>query len=135
MTMDEKLIKELAHRYFSGKMPKNLKMYLFDRYGEEPLEGDLSPQFFFPAILSDISKYIQGSLDTTLRTELQKLQDRYEELSNITCGMAQERRRLETENQYLSDFIRWMHLEGRYLNFRKKAYPEKDEYGFEYYTS
>lgn len=134
MTMDKELIGELAHRYFSGKMPKDLKTYLFDRYVEEPLEGDLSPQFFFPAVISDIRKYIQGELDTTPRTQMQKLQDRYEELSGITCSMAQEKQRLETENQYLGDFIRWMHLEEMYLDFRKRAYPEKDEYGFEHHT-
>lgn len=134
MTMDKELITELAHGYFAGKMPEDLRLYLFDRYGDEPLEGDLAPQFFFPAVLSDIRKYVQGELDTTPRTELQKLKDRYEELSDITCGMAQDRQRLESENQYLCDFIRWMHLEDSYRNFREKAYPERDEYGFEYYT-
>lgn len=134
MTMDKELMRELAYRYFAGDMPEDLKQYLIDRYGEEPLEGDLAPQFFFPAVLSDIQKYEYGKLDTTSRTELQKLRDRYEELSGITCGMAQERQRLETENQYMGDFIRWMHLEDNYRNFREKAYPKRDEYGFEYFT-
>lgn len=134
MTMDKELIKELSRRYFAGRMPEELRLYLFDRYGEEPLEGDLSPQFFFPAVLSDIREYTQGKLDITPRTELQKLRDRYEELSGITCGMAQDRQRLEAENQYMGDFIRWMHLENSYRDFREKAHPMRDEYGFEHYT-
>lgn len=62
---------------------------------------------------------------------------RMSDTANYTAaysGMAQERQKLETENQYLSDFIRWMHLENSYLNFTKKAYPERDEYGFGHYT-
>lgn len=134
MTMDKELVRELGDRYFAGNMPDDLKQYLLDRYGEEPLEGDLAPQFFFPAVLSDIRKYTQGNLDTTPRTELQKLSDRYEELSGITCGMAQDRQILETETRYMGDFIRWMHLEDSYREFREKAHPARDEYGFEYYT-
>jgi len=83
MTIDDNLIQQFAHCYFDDKMPKDLRAYLFDRYAEEPLEGDLVPQFFYPLVISDIRKYIRGELDTTLRTELRKLRERYDELSDM----------------------------------------------------
>lgn len=134
MTMNNELIRELAHRYFADRMPEDLRAYLFDRYTDEPLEGDLAPQFFFPAVLSDIQKYIRGELDTTLRTELQKLLERYDELSDITSRFAEDIRHLEVENRYYVDFINWMQLGDKYHEFQKTAHEEHDEMGFSYYT-
>jgi len=134
MTIDNKLIKEFAHRYFADRMPEDLRAYLFERCAKEPLEGDIVPQFFFPIVISDIQKYIRGELDTTLRTELEKLQERYDELSGIMCRFADDIRRLETENQYYADFVHWMHLYDKYQGFRKNAHEEFDEFGFSYYT-
>lgn len=56
MRMEKELAEMLAEQYFAGKMPEELKRYLFDRYGEEPLEGELTAQFFFPEVISDIKK-------------------------------------------------------------------------------
>lgn len=134
MTIDHQLIEELADQYFSGRMPKDLNTYLFDRYGEEPLAGDHAPQFFYPAVWADIEKYICGELDTTLRDNLQKQQDRYEELSEIASRFAEEKRQLELENQYYTDFIRWMHLDNNYQEFRERAHEERDAFGFSHYT-
>lgn len=134
MTIDNQLIEELAHRYFADNMPSELRDYLFDRYGEEPVEGELVAQFFLPAVIGDIESYVHGKLDTTLRTEYQKLQDRYEKLSGIISGFAEDNRRLESENQYYADFIGWMHLYKEYREFRATAHEEQDEFGFSYYT-
>lgn len=134
MTIDNELIKELAHRYFADKMPEDLRAYLLDRYTEEPLEGDLAPQFFFPRLTSDIQKYISGGLDIKPRTELQKLQERYDELSDITSRFAEDIKHLDSENRYYADFVRWMHLDDKYQEFRKTAHEEHDEFGFSYYT-
>ena len=90
MTMDYEIINVLAEDYFEGNMPEELSAYLIDRYSEEPLEGDWSPQFFFPRIQSDIKSYIRGELDVTLRTDIEKLQDRYIELNNIVCSFVSE---------------------------------------------
>lgn len=134
MIINNEIIRELALHYFDGSMPGNLQAYLCDRYGEEPLEGDLAPQFFFPAVISDIHRYLRGGLNTAVRTDLQKLQDRYRELSGIASSLAQDVSRLEKENRYCSDFIHQMNLYHQYLEFRKSAHEEQDVFGFPYYT-
>ena len=78
--------------------------------------------------------YIRGALDIRLRTPLQKLQDRYDELSDITSSLAGEVRDLETELSYLRDFIHYIHNDELYEKFRREAHIEKDEMGFSYYT-
>ncbi len=130
MTIDDNMIQVLAGVYFSGEMPEDLRLYLLDIYGTEPLRGDLEPQFFWPAVKEDIQSYIRGELDTTVRTELQKLQDRYDELSGILTEFAEMNRWLEEEFRYMSDFIAWTKQNKQYEFFRENAHEEKDEYGF-----
>lgn len=135
MTIDEAFIKALAWDYFNGEMPEDLRAYLYDRYGEEPLEGDLSPQFAVPAIRGDVKRYLSGELDTAVRTPLQKLRDRYDELSDITCSFARTCMEQGKELRYLSDFIRWMCLDRQYRIFRENAHEEYDEdMPFPHYT-
>ena len=134
MTMNNEIKEYLADRYFSGLIPGNLVRYLYDRYGEEPLERDLSPQFFWPNVIGDIKDYLNGTLDIRLRSPLQKLQDRYDELSGITSSICEDKRRLETELTYLYDFIRYIHQEDLFEKFKKYAHEEEDEYGFKYFT-
>ena len=129
MTVNREIFKVLADRYFCGRMPSDLKAYLSDAYGEEPLRGELSEQFFWPQITSDVEAYIKGKLDTTVRSEYQKLQDRYDELSDITAELARDRYYLTRENQCLRDFISWMHLSSLYADFEKHAHEEQDEFG------
>lgn len=129
MTIDNTIIQKLAAQYFSGQMPEDLHNYLLDTYGEEPLHGDLSPQFFWPAVRSDIQNYLNGCLDTAVRSDLQKLRDHYKELSDIVSEFAEGNRLLEVENRYLHDFITWMKLEEKYLEFKEHSHEEKDEYG------
>lgn len=134
MTIDYEIINVLAEDYFYGNMPEELSAYLIDRYSEEPLEGDLSPQFFFPMIQSDINSYVKGELDVTLRTDLEKLQDRYDELNDIVCRFADDNSRLESRGRYMHDFINYMNLSDKFSEFVKQAHVETDEIGFEYYT-
>lgn len=134
MIMNNDVKEYLANRYFAGLIPGNLVRYLYDRYGEEPLEGSMSPDFFWSYITHDVKAYINGELDISLRTPLQKLQDRYDELEGITCSFAADVRHLEEENAYLYDFIRYIHNEELYKRFRKEAHREKDEMGFSFYT-
>jgi len=54
--MDNERIRELAHQYFADRMPEDLRAYLFDRYAEEPPEGDPALRFLFPAVASDDGK-------------------------------------------------------------------------------
>lgn len=74
MVMNNEVKKYLAEHYLAGQIPGNLVRYLYDRYGEEPLEGCMSPQLFWSYITEDVNAYINGELDITLRTPLQKLQ-------------------------------------------------------------
>lgn len=134
MRMEKELAEMLAEQYFAGKMPEELKRYLFDRYGEEPLEGELTAQFFFPEVISDIKKYIRGELDTTIRSETEKLQDQYRELMELSGRIGQEKQKLEEEIKYHMGFLRWSGLEREYENFRQEAHIEQDEYGFDFYT-
>lgn len=134
MVMNNEIKEYLADRYFAGLIPGNLVRYLYDRYGEETLMGDLSPQFFWPYITHDVNAYINGKLDISLRTPLQKLQDRYDELNDITSSFADDIRILNEENTYLRDFIHYIHNEELYERFRKEAHLEEDAMGFGYYT-
>ena len=134
MTIDYEIIKVLAEDFFEGNMPEELSAYLIDRYGEEPLEGDLSPQFLFPIIRSDIDSYIKGELDVTLRSDLEKLQDSYNELNDIACRLASEKYEIESKNRYMHDFISYMNLNDKFTEFVEKAREETDEVGFKYYT-
>ena len=134
MTIDYEIINVLAEEFFAGDMPEELSAYLIDRYSEEPLEGDLHPQYFFPMIRSDIKSYIKCELDVTLRTDLEKLQDRYDELNDIVCRFAEDNRKIESENSYIHDFINYMNLNDKFYEFVKHAHVETDEIGFEYYT-
>ena len=134
MVMNNEVKEYLANHYFAGQIPGNLVRYLYDRYGEEPLEGCMSPQLFWSYIADDVNAYINGELDITLRTPLQKLQDRYDELSDITGSFADDIRILEEENAYLRDFIHYIHNVELYEKFRKEAHIEEDEMGFDFYT-
>jgi len=135
MTINNELIKELALDHFDGRMPSAFRAYLYDRYGEEPLAGDLLPQFFFPSILSDIKKYKAGKLDITVRTPIEKLKDRYEELSDITSQLVEELSYYRENYRYMNDFIKWMHLDDKYKVFRDNAYEiTSEENPFLHYT-
>ena len=134
MVMNNEIKEYLADRYFSGLIPCNLVRYLYDRYGEEPLEGCMSPQLFWSYITHYVNAYINGDLDISLRTPLQKLLERYDELEGITCSFAADIKSLEEENAYLRDFIHYIHNEELYERFRKEAHLEQDEMGFDFYT-
>ena len=127
MVINDAIIKVLAQEHFNGAMPDDLCAYLFDRYDHDPEEGMLTEQFFFPLVEADINRYIAGELDTTVRTPLQKMQDRYNDLQYITGRYFGESAQQEEELKYLHDFISWMHLDGLYAEFREKAhkvYPD-----------
>jgi len=128
MTIDNQIIRDIEEQYFySEKMPEDLRLYLFDRYGEEPVEGEITAQFFYPWVYSDVCNYIKGELDTTLRTDLEKLQDRYDELSDILSRIADSEKSYAAEQVYLRDFIRWLGQSEKYEYFRKNAHLEVDE--------
>ena len=134
MVMNNEVKTYLADRYFGGRIPGNLVRYLYDQYGEDPLAGELSPQFFWPYVIGDVKAYINGTLDIRIRTPIQKLKDRYDELEGITCSFAKENQALEKENAFLHDFIRYIHKETLYEQFRNEAHLEQDETGFSFYT-
>lgn len=128
MTIDNQIIRNIEEQYFySKKMPEDLSLYLFDRYSEEPVEGEITEQFFYPRVYSDVRNYIKGELDTTLRTDLEKLQDRYDELSDILSGIVDSEKSYAAEQVYLRDFIRWLGQSEKYEYFRKNAHLEVDE--------
>jgi hypothetical protein len=135
MTVNEDIIEELAWRYFDEDMPQELIDYLYDQYEEEPLAGDLAPQFFWPSILSVIEDYTHGKLTIRLRTDMEKLQDRYNELDDIVSEISEERWSLYDENKYLKDYIRWLGKQDEFQEFKEQAHEELDEYGmFSYYV-
>ena len=134
MVINNEIKEYLADIYFDGHIPGNLVRYLYDRYGEEPLEYCMSPHLFWSYIADDVNAYINGELDISLRTPLQKLRDRYDELSDITSSFADDIRILEEENAYLRNFIHYIHNEELYERFRKEAHIEEDEMGFSFYT-
>ena len=108
MVINDAIIKDLAQEHFNGTMPDDLRAYLFDRYDHDPEEGMLTEQFFFLFVGADIKRYIAGELDTTVRTPLQKLQDRYNDLQYITGRYYHECAEYSEELEYLHDFISWM---------------------------
>lgn len=55
MVMNNEVKKYLADIYFDGNIPGNLVRYLYDRYGEEPLEGYISPHLFWSYIADDVN--------------------------------------------------------------------------------
>ena len=135
MVINDTIIKVLAQEHFNGTMPDDLCAYLFDRYDHDPEEGMLTEQFFFPFVEADIKHYIAGELDTTVRTPLQKMQDRYNDLQHITGRYHEECVRNNEELEYLHDFISWMHLDGLYAEFRENARKiEQEENPFPRYT-
>ena len=134
MVMNNEVKEYLADIYFNGHIPGNLVRYLYDRYGEEPLEGCMSPPLFWSYITDDVNAYMNGELNITLRAPLQKLQERYDELEGITCSFVADIRNLMEENAYLHDFIYYIHNEELYERFRKEAHLEEDEMGFSHYT-
>ena len=135
MVINDAIIKVLAQEHFNGTMPDDLCAYLYDRYDHDPEEGMLTEQFFFPFVETDIKRYIAGELDTTVRTPLQKMQDRYNDLQYITGRYFEECQKCEEENEYLRDFIYWMHLDGLYAEFRENARKiEQEEDPFPRYT-
>lgn len=89
---------------------------------------------FWSYITHDVNAYINGDLDISLRTPLQKLLERYDELEGITCSFAADIKSPEEENAYLRDFIHYIHNEELYERFRKEAHLEQDEMGFDFYT-
>jgi hypothetical protein len=126
MGLTRKDIKPLADKYFEGRMPKELREYLMDRYGDEPLfeDGCLYPM---TPILEDIEKYKNGAHDTTLRTPEQKKIDCFEEANAYLSDCLKNEEELSKENTYMHDFIAYMHLEENYRKFRAEAHYEKDE--------
>ncbi len=59
----------------------------------------------------------------------------YEELSGYLEYYASKCNQQEEEMRYMYDFLCWMHLEGMYDNFRKKAHlVEPEDGGFSYYA-
>ena len=134
MVINDAIIKELAQEHFNGTIPDELCAYLFDRYDHDPEEGMLTEQFFFPFVEADIKRYIAGELDTTVRTPLQKMQDRYNDLQDITGRYYHECAEYSDELEYLHDFISWMHLDGLYAEFREKARKvQQDDLPFQRY--
>ena len=135
MVINDAIIKELAQEHFNGTMPDELCAYLFDHYDHDPEEGMLTEQFFFPFVEADIKRYIAGELDTTVRTPLQKMQDRYNDLQYITGRYHEECMQYKEELEYLKDFVSWMHLDGLYAEFRENARKiEQEDDPFPRYT-
>lgn len=129
MTVGPEMIRMPGEYYFAGKMPGELEAYLYDRYGEEPLAGDLAPLFFWPAVFSDMDAYCKGELDTKVRTPMEKLEERYAELSSILGEYAERNCIQEMEMEYLYDYIRWRGLESEFQYFLRNARKEPYEGG------
>lgn len=127
MTIDNTVIKELSDHYFNGTMPKKLKAYLYDRYDTEPECGITTPETLWSWVISDVKSYKEGSLDTTLRTPLQKMEDRYDDLRSVTNDFSQANRHMEEELKFLNDFISWKGLEDDFQYFRNNAHLQTDE--------
>lgn len=73
MTMANTIIQKLTTQHFSGQMPEDLYKDLQDSYGKGPLHGDLSPQFFWLSVGSDIKNYhLNGCFNTSAHSLLQK---------------------------------------------------------------
>lgn len=58
----------------------------------------------------------------------------YEELLGNLEYLGATCNKMEKEMRYMNDFIRWMHLEKMYTDFRKNAVKVDPEDGFPYYT-
>lgn len=127
MTVDNTVVKELSDHYFNGKMPKKLKAYLYDRYATEPEYGIASPETLWSWLISDVKAFKEGSLDITLRTPLQKMEDRYDDLCSVTNDFSQANRRMESELKYLTDYISWKGLDDDFRYFRDNAHLQTDE--------
>lgn len=124
MTINDTFIKVLAWNYFGGRMPDGLRAYLYDHYGEEPLEGGLSA---VPAIRCDGKRYPGRELDIKVKTPLQKLRDCSNDLPGITCDFAPICRNQETKLRYTHNFSYWTRLDEQYRLFRENAHEKRSE--------
>lgn len=127
MTVDNTVVKELSDQYFNGAMPKKFEAYLYDRYETEPEYGITTPETLWSWVISDIESYKNGTLDITLRTPLQKMEEHYDDLCSVTNDFSQANRRLEQELKYLNDYISWKCLEDDFRYFRDNAHLQTDE--------
>ena len=135
MALIDKVIKELSLEWFDGRMPKKLHAYLLNHYSNGTPGNVYTEDFLYEAINSDIEQYREGTLDTTIHTPLERLQDEYDELSGVLQSMSEECNSLQCEIEYMHDFIRWMHLTEMYDDFRRNAHKHQTEdEPFPYYT-
>lgn len=127
MTINSQMIQEFADRFFEGDLPDDLYTYLYDRYGEDPLHGDLYEGSLYAMVYHDVREYIAGTLDSRIRSPLEKLQDQFDELRDITSDFAEKCSNQEKEIYYMREFIQWMHLQDLYQDFCRKSHEEYNE--------
>ena len=124
MVINKQIEQEIADRYFHGRMPQDFKAYLYDRYSEDPIPGEVDEISLINWIREDSEKYLRGELDTTVRTEYQKLQDRFDEMSGFLSAKMGEIQSLEHELQVHLDFLEYHRLLDEFHRFEAQP-PEK----------
>ena len=125
MTVNDGIVRELADRYFGSRMPQKFRLYLIDRYSDEPIWGEYTPEELMKQLISDADAYREGRLDPVVRTPLQRSEDQRRELGELISQLQSEQRRLEKENEYMQAFIPNKHLEDEYERFTRDAHYAK----------
>lgn len=108
MTLTNRMIKSLETYTYRQRFPKKLTAYLHDRYSEEPWPYEFSEQDLVNNVRKDVNAYFEGTLDTTIRTPIQKLAGQIEDLRELYCQSMGEIRDL---NRYIDELheLLWAH--------------------------
>lgn len=100
MTLTNQMIKSLETYTYRQRFPEKLTAYLKDRYSEEPCPYEFSEQDLAINIRKDVDAYFAGTLDTTIRTPLQKLTEQIEDLREL---YGQSMREIHDLNSYIDE--------------------------------
>jgi len=104
MGMNDHVIKELINdleiRAFWRTFPKELELFLLDRYGEDPWPHEYTKDDLSFYILRDTTAYFYGKLDITIKSPLEKAQQEILELRSMYGDAMRELLDLE---EYLNE--------------------------------
>lgn len=112
MTITNQMIKRLEKYTYKQGFPEELIAFLNDKYSEEPWPYEFSEQDLYSNIKRDINAYYAGTLDTTIKSPLQKFSDEIEDLRLLYGQNMDEIRDLNSYIDELHELL-WAHgLEG-----------------------
>lgn len=108
----KRVIKSMEMNALSQHLPKDIKRYLLDTYGDDPWPYEQSEQGLVENMHRDISSYFEGKLDVHIKTPLEKAESEKKYFIEMWSETMTDLSDMRNYVEKLHDILRKNNLDG-----------------------